>query len=179
MRSASAAVNRVIAAAPNFPQALGLRGIVEYEMEDVRAAQADFERAVALKTDVPDVYVLLASIYIGEKDATRALPLALEGVRLEPRNAESHLILAYARSLFDDWKATLESADQGLALAPEDARGNYFRGLALEHLGRKEEALGAFRRFLAAKEGHELMTEDTREHARDFVERAATGPALR
>lgn len=93
---AEAIYRQVLAAEPNNSHALHLLGLVAYQTGDLGAARTLIERALAVRTDVPDYHANLGEVWRTAGDPQRAINCYQEALRLAPNLAEIRINLANA-----------------------------------------------------------------------------------
>ncbi len=128
------------------------RGICYEQLDAWPKAQADFERALVLKPNQPDVMNYLGYSWLmrGEK-LTEALDLLKKAATARPRDA--HILDSYGWALalsgdFDQARIYLERA---VSLLPADAVINDHLGDIYWHLGRRKEAKFQWQRALGGE----------------------------
>lgn len=112
-------------------------------------------RAIAAKPDGSEAFVLasFAAGSLGGHD--KAVETAEEAVRLAPENSRAHVCLAMARANLSPPSASaLESAQQAVRLAPESPNAHFAVGYCAQKLGRRAEAVAAYRSVLALRPDH-------------------------
>jgi adenylate cyclase len=117
-------------------------------------ARGLFERAVAADPNYADARVWLARalyfyVQYGYTEtpletAKEAEALALEALRLDPRNGLAHAMLGTLLTHFGRYEDSLASIDRALSINANDAESHYERAGVLTWSGRLEEAREAF-----------------------------------
>jgi len=120
-------------------------------IEHFRRAIALDARNAAAHAGLADAYNLLAAY--GSADPrnsfTQARAAAVEALEIDPRLAEAHASLAFARAHADrDWELAEQGYQRAISLAPEYATARQWRALALSARGRTSEAIEETRRAL-------------------------------
>jgi tetratricopeptide (TPR) repeat protein len=88
----------------------------------------------------------VALLLLGNVNA--AVPSLERATRLTPDDAEVWSDLAAARIAAREFSRALTAADRAVALAPSLAAAHFNRALALEYLGRRDEAIRAYQRAM-------------------------------
>ena len=119
-------------------------------------------------------------------DASKELPVAdaVTAHTLEAKpadEAQRHLERAYAYESRDEFEKALRKCEAAVELTPERAEAHNLRGIVLESLGRKEEALAAYREAIrlepALQEAQENLQELETELKRSRAYQDTTRPA--
>jgi tetratricopeptide (TPR) repeat protein len=120
--------------------------------EDTKAAEREYRAAVAKAPDEPRARVALANLLSSQKRWSEARAVFTEQLARKPDDARSLYQLGKLAALSGEELALgLESIDRYLAQGerpdelPEYA-AHWRRGLVLEKMGRKDEALAALRK---------------------------------
>jgi tetratricopeptide (TPR) repeat protein len=140
-----------------------VRGDLARDAGDTTQAIVDYDRALAVAPSDVDALVGrgLAHLIDGRADdARRDLERA---VNVAPRSARARFALGVALAASgDDARAALE-LEQAAALAGEEGRAypqaHYLRAGALARLGKKRDALAAYREFLREADGDATLAE--------------------
>lgn len=118
-------------------------------------AQAELEKALALKADYAEARFLSVQLYLAAGDADRALARANEIRQQSPDNAD----LAYQLGLlfYQQGRATdaRQDLERAVSLSPGFANARYFLGLTYSQLGMRDEALAQFRQIQQANPENE------------------------
>ncbi len=114
---------------------------------DNRAALQCFERAVALDPGNAEAFAWLGASYcvtwsedFAEEYAIKGLMLTAEAIAIDPFNAMSHAIHAYALLCVGNLDAALDVSKRSIALNPGDPAVLVNRALALTYDGKGTEA---------------------------------------
>jgi len=114
-----------------------------------RHEEAEKEIGLALQQNPENPFALamLSECYLENDRRVEALDLAkqavatiLEGLRINPNDADFFLLSSQIEFYLEDWAASLKSADQGLTIDPENINLINQRTQALVKLNRKSEA---------------------------------------
>ena len=119
--------------------------------DDLRRAADHFEQAVARDPTYAQAYAGLADARVlrvivagrpPEEELPRAREAAAAAIRLDPTLAEAHAALGNMLEAFDwDWAAAERELAQATALDPGYATARLYRGIALLHQARFDEAI--------------------------------------
>ncbi len=130
-----------LAQRPDDPQALALLALSRIDQRKGPEALAAAEAAIGLAPDVAYFhYVRALTLHRLDRDDEARTAIA-EALRLDPSDPDHFSLLASIELARRQWPATLEAAEQALALNPEHINAANLRAMALVRLGRKEEAM--------------------------------------
>jgi serine/threonine-protein kinase len=160
-------LERSLALQPNYRAASNL-GVLEFKRRRYEEAARAFERALALDDRDFRVWRNLASSYHwapGQKEKARsawekAVRLAEDAVRVNPRDAASLAELASCRAMLGDSARAREDLTRALALAPGNVEVQQLAASVYELVGDRESALAWSRRALAAGYPREQVEQD-------------------
>jgi tetratricopeptide (TPR) repeat protein len=141
--SAEQEYRAVLAAEPNNAWAHELLAFCLSNQERYAEAIVEAKTAIALKPELAGGYCALATVYMACGRLDEGLTAINRSISLEPLEATSFGILAVLRLKQKDWIATLEAADSGLAIDPNNISCTNARGVALTHLGRSGDAVAS------------------------------------
>lgn len=106
----------------------------------LNAARDAAENAIALESSFDLGWSILARIHLARERKSDALEAIENAIAIDPEDANHFSAKA---QIYSDWRkfeACLEAAEEGLALSPDNEDCRFFRSLALERLGRCDEA---------------------------------------
>lgn len=106
-------------------------------------ARSEAGRAVTLEPENPYSHYVMALTHAVLKAHPETIDSANEALRLDPTFAPAHAVLARSRITTENYEAALAAADAGLAIEPENVALLNDRTVALERLGRIDEAIAA------------------------------------
>lgn len=157
-------------------------------LDDPKAALQYGERAVGLDAELPLAYFAVAQAQAELGAIDKAHEAMDEALRLEPDDV---FFLGFVASLYArkrNWRATLEMAERGLELEPEDVDCINLRALALGNLGEGDSAEAAIDTAIAhdpnnasshANKGWQLLRAgEHREAEQAFLEALRIDPEL-
>lgn len=151
---AAALVARVLAAAPEDPDALQLQGMIARRRGDNEAAVAWLRRSLAARAGQPHVHNNLGNALLALERRAEAIGAYREAVRLDPDygDALTNLGLALLGSE-GEAKAASEALREAVRVGPANAKAWAGLGRALRADARLDEALAAFRESLRLRPG--------------------------
>ncbi|HET6431889.1 aspartyl/asparaginyl beta-hydroxylase domain-containing protein [Dyella sp.] len=132
------------------------------------AAEASYRALLELVADDADALLFLADRELTRRNAPQAMMLLSRAERAHPSHAGVAHQLGCAQLAVGDFEAAAAHLHRALALAPRMFLARLRLGIALEQLGRPDEALRAF--FMAVRSAQEQGR---------WLSDATTAPALR
>ncbi|MGI8990686.1 MAG: protein kinase domain-containing protein [Bryobacteraceae bacterium] len=127
-------------------------GRLQKALEFYRAAlEKDPEYALA-HAGVAECYALFFTFSVGPPHETcpKSKEAALKALALDPKLAEAHVSLGYVKALYDyDWAGAETEFLKGIALKPVYPTAHHWYGLALNAMGRFDQAIEETNRALA------------------------------
>jgi len=115
---AFALVQKALTICPTYAKALTLRGILNMEKGDTKAAEPDLEKAVQLDYGDDMGFVVLGSLYNTEGEFDRAVQTLERGMTLNPKSWQANLEMARAEIGKRDFGAAVRSLDRSEMFAP-------------------------------------------------------------
>lgn len=145
-------VQKALTCYPNYAKALMLRGILNMQKGDNRAAEPDLEKAVELDhTDSMGV-VALASLYNNEGQYDRAQQTLDHAMLLNPMPWQANLEMARSQIGKKDYGAAVRSLDRAAQLAPPEVTlVSLYRAQALIGLKDYQGAIAQLETYLSKK----------------------------
>ena len=131
---------------PNSSTLYQLLGVALFKKglnEDARTA---FRRAIEIDPSVPQNYYNVALVNLSEKQYARAVSPLETYLRLDPDNAEAHLLLGRAYHNLNRTVSAIEQFKKALALAPQLPLAHYHLGYAYQSQGNRKAALDEFKK---------------------------------
>lgn len=132
-------------------------GTCRYHLRQFAGATEAFERAIALAPNDHRLWFNLAenARWAGdtpkaEKGYEKAIALALEALKLNPRDSKLHNRLALAYAHLGDEKRSRRHIDRAFEIAPENADSLFTASLLAAKRRRPDEAIPLLERALAA-----------------------------
>ena len=134
-------VERALALGPNLAEAHVRAAQYYWQTGDARAAEAHFERALALNPSDPLVLGNAAGIAVQAGRLNEGISLLRRAVAADPLTAHSRITLGVFLTAVAQWEEAKDEFKKALELSPTllDAQGEIARVLILQH--RYEEAL--------------------------------------
>ena len=131
---------------PNSSTLYQLLGAALFKKGLNEGARTAFRRAIELDPSVPQNYYNLALVNLSEKQYARAVGPLETFLRLDPDNAEAHLLLGRAYHNLNRTVPAIEQFKKALALAPQLPLAHYHLGYAYQSQGNRKPALDEFKR---------------------------------
>lgn len=104
-------------------------------------ATAEAKKAVAKSPDEPFTHYVLTLVWDARGETDYALDSIEEALRLDPEDADYFALQSQLFLTSEKYQASLNAANAGLAIDPENVSCGNFRSIALERLGRGGEAI--------------------------------------
>jgi tetratricopeptide (TPR) repeat protein len=142
-------LQKALAADPDDPVAHALMAVCLAEQKKFDQAYDEARQAVTLAPDLPYTQYVLAYVRFRQDfliEAEQAINLALQ---LDPWDADNFALLAQIKFQQRRWRDALEAAERGLEIEAEHLTCANLRAMALNRLGRGEEAGQALEDALA------------------------------
>lgn len=151
---ATAALRAAIAAEPRYAEAHQMLGAVRAAERDWTGAAAALRRALALRPDVPGTHETLARVLRASGDETGADRHFAEGERLRRESEREHearvwTSLGTARLEQGEAVAALDAFRRAIGIRETYAPAHFQMGRALDRLGERDAADGAYGRARA------------------------------
>ncbi len=145
IQQAISCLRRVAELRPNSAQAHLHLGEVQERAEDLKAAQASYQRAVALQPDSPDLHCHLARVLYQSGSLELAAEWYQRAVALDPKRYEVYNDLGLVLTNLGNYGAAIESFRRSLRLNPRSAKTIASLGYLFECKGDLISASGAYR----------------------------------
>lgn len=145
---------RVLAAAPEHPDALHMLGVIAYQEKRMDSAVDLIEKALALKPDYPEALYNLGNALRESGRAEEAVARYLKAVALKPDYADAHNNLGISLRAVGRVEEAIASFRAAIAGAPQLMEAHLNLGEALLELNRFDEAMECFETVLAAWPGN-------------------------
>jgi tetratricopeptide (TPR) repeat protein len=111
-----------------------------------REASVACDRAIALKPDFADAFMLRGRARVAENLSERGIPDFTRAMDLRPSDPQAPVERAHAYIDQKDYAAAISDATSAIALDPRLARAYNLRGTALRALGQTQKAIEEFNR---------------------------------
>lgn len=127
---------------PTNPELILIQARLERAREDNTAARAFIAESIALKSNHPNSYILLADVHLAEDDVPGAIQEIQRGIGAAPRSALLPFRLGLIYYAEEDFTRAIEAFSQAIRLDPHYANARYFRALSYVYgYDNREEAL--------------------------------------
>jgi tetratricopeptide (TPR) repeat protein len=140
---------QIIAAKPDFFDALYLLALVQSQRGKMDVALATYDRALQLRPDSAELHFNRGNILEALKRHNEALASYDRAIQSRPDLARAHLKRGNILNQLNQRDEALANYDHALALRPDFALAHYERGNVLLSLKRFEEAIASYERALA------------------------------
>ena len=150
---ALAELDRAAALGPEPVSALKLRANIDLAKPDLDAAVATLEKAAKLAPQDGEIEALLGHALLEKKSYPEAANALLLALRVDPKNTDALKDLLSADYEGGNYSATLRLLDVLSTRETLPAGSWFIRGTCYDKIGQKQEALGAYRKFLELNAG--------------------------
>ena len=148
---AQALYTRILALAPDQPDALHLSGLLRYQAGDLANAATLIRRALGLNPRAASYHNSLGVVALAQGRAEEARAHFAAALNRDASYAQALNNLGNALQVLGRLSEAVEAYQRALALNPADAETHANLGRALQALSRPADAAQAFRRALALK----------------------------
>lgn len=142
--NAKAAYESARSVSPNDPNIPLLLARLEVAHNDLEKARGYANEAIVLKKNFADAHFMIAQIEASQGNLVKAIEPLKTTLLLSPNNPGLFFQLGLLQYDQKDWEGSADSFSKAVILVPDYANAKYFLGLALDKLGRKQEALAQF-----------------------------------
>ena len=133
-------LRQALAQEPNNFEAFALFAICLSETGEHKQASEAARQAIGLEPDHPYGYYVASLVSLERSDTKSAQSFIEKAIGLDPYDPDHFRQLGAIHLVARNWNAALAAAEQGLDLDPEDVGCQNIRSVALNRLGRHEEA---------------------------------------
>lgn len=133
-------LDQVIADSAANSQTYKQRGFYRMNHDDFAGAIEDFTAAISMDTEDSESYFYRGKIYHRQKNWKMAEADFSDAIAIEPENTEYYLARGQARYVSLNLDAAVADFTVTISLDPEFASGFYHRGIALQRMGKIQEA---------------------------------------
>lgn len=144
---------RVLAKAPDYPDAHSNLGVLLHDLKRYAEALASYGKAIALKPDYAEAYNNRGVTLHALKRFAEALADYDKAIALKPTFAEAHNGRGNALRELKRFDEALFAYAQAITCKPDYAEAYQNRGLMLVNIGNMPEAEAMFRKALALRPG--------------------------
>jgi predicted TPR repeat methyltransferase len=145
---------RILALAPDHPDALHFRGVVAFQRGRPAEAEALIRRAVEIAPGYADAHNNLGNVLRHQKRADEAMTCYERAVELQPDLADAHNNLGNALQGQRRYEEAVARYERAITLQPEMVDAYVNLGRALEALERLPESYTALRRAVELRPFH-------------------------
>ncbi len=131
-----------------YPKLQYLRAKLYYLIDDINTAKPLVESEIRENPTVIDGYLLLADIYIKEKNLTAARKQFLKAARLDGDNVDAILGIAFVAFHSDQYDMALDQYQKAIELDPSRAEVYKLLGDASKKLGQSQIAIKNYKLYL-------------------------------
>ena len=149
MEAADELYRRVLAVAPDYPDALNFRGVVAFQLGRTDDAEALMRRAIELAPGYADAYSNLGNAYQQQKRYEDALACYERAIGLRPDMADAHFNLGKALEALDRHPEALTAFRRAVQLRPFHFDSYRRLGAMLYASNRVDEAADVYRTWLS------------------------------
>ena len=121
-------------------------GVRLFKIARYNQAILSFDRAVALKPDMVEGYLMRGKSYVGESKPEEALPNFSKAIELRPTDPEAWVERGAAYLELNNYRAAIADAAKAIAVNPVQASAYTLRGAAIRKSGDPKKALEDFNR---------------------------------
>jgi len=133
-------LQKALAADPADPRAHALMAICLAEQKKFDQAEAEARQAVTLAPDLPYAQYTMAYVRYQRDSLPEAEQAINKALQLDPWDADYFALLAQIKFQQKKWQDALAAAESGLEIEAEHMACVNLRAMALNQLGRSEEA---------------------------------------
>jgi Tfp pilus assembly protein PilF len=144
---------QIVAAKPDFSDALYVLAVVQLRQGKNDAALASFDRTLALQPSYAMAHFNRGNVLQTLKRYEEAVASYDRAINFRPNFAIAHSNRGNVLQTLKRYEEAVASYDRALALQPSYAVALYNRGLALHELRRCEEAVASYERAIAVRPG--------------------------
>jgi len=154
LEAADELYRRIIAVAPDYPEAWHFRGIIVFQLGRLSEAEALIRRAVELAPSYPDAHNNLGNVLQHQKRTEEAVTCYERAIALQPDLADAYNNLGNALQQQKHHDEAIVFYERAIALRPEMADAHLNLGKALEALDLMDKALTAYRQAVMLRPFH-------------------------
>jgi predicted Zn-dependent protease len=113
-----------------------------------REAEEQYSRALAIAPNDYTALVMLSKCKLAQEETGEAERLALRAARIYPQEAQARTVSGLASIINGRYEQAYAQFTEYNRLLPGNPEAGFFRGLALEGMGRRREAAGFYYQYL-------------------------------
>lgn len=154
---ANSHLQKALRLAPTSSEVNYYSGLLDYYTGNFQASRDLLQKSVSLDPENGPAFLALGELYYRLKDYPAAVTVLEQALRLEPQSWRAEAVLGSSYFRQDNFERAREHALKALALGGDEA-GNvdFLLGKCQAALGRKAEAIQAFKAFLALQPPSDL-----------------------
>lgn len=133
-------LQKALAADPDDPVAHALMAVCLAEQKKFDQAYGEARQAATLAPDLPYTQYVLAYVRFQQDFLPEAEQAINKAIQLDPWDADNFALLAQIKYQQKKWRDALEAAENGLEIEAEHLTCANLRAMALNQLGRGDEA---------------------------------------
>jgi predicted TPR repeat methyltransferase len=145
---------RILAAAPDYPDAWHFRGVVAFQLGRLDEAETMIRRAVELAPAYSDAHNNLGNVLQHQKRSEEAVTCYERAIALQPDLADAYNNLGNALQQQKRYDEAVVFYEKAIALRPDMADAHLNLGKALEALDQMPQALTAYRQAVMLRPFH-------------------------
>jgi predicted TPR repeat methyltransferase len=145
---------RILAAAPDYPDAWHFRGVVAFQLGRLDEAETMIRRAVELAPAYSDAHNNLGNVLQHQKRSEEAATCYERAIALQPDLADAYNNLGNALQQQKRHDEAVVFYEKAIALRPDMADAHLNLGKALEALDQMQQALTAYRQAVMLRPFH-------------------------
>lgn len=138
-----AAYQSALALTPNNPSVQLLAGRLEVLHGDMNAARTEIQKAIVLKPNYTEAVFLLAQLEVSEGNIRKAIE-SIEAATTFTNDPAVFFQLGFLQYSDRNYRKTIEALEEAVRLEPAYSNARYFLGLALDRVGRRDDAIAQF-----------------------------------
>jgi predicted TPR repeat methyltransferase len=154
LEAADELYRRILAAAPDYPDAWHFRGVVAFQLGRLSEAETLIRRAVELAPAYSDAHNNLGNVLQHQKRTDEAVKCYERAIALQPDLADAYNNLGNALQQQKRHDEAIVFYERAIALRPEMADAHLNLGKALEALDQMSQALTAYRQAVMLRPFH-------------------------
>jgi len=145
LEAAAELYQRILAVAPDYPDAWHFRGLVVFKLGRLDEAETLIRRAIDLAPDYADAHNNLGNVLQHQKRYEEAIGFHARAIALRPDYAEAHNNLGNVLRRQKRYQEAVGCHERAIALQPDLAEAHHNLGQAYEALDQLDGALTAYR----------------------------------
>ena len=144
-------LNHAIHLKPDFAEAYGMLGLVNFKLGRYQTAIEGYNEAIQLKPNDTTSYLFRGGAYSNLGEYQRAIQDYNEAIRLKPDDANAYNDRGGAYSKLGQYQRAIEDYNEALRMKPKDALAFYNRGIAYEKLSQHQRAIEDYNEAIRLK----------------------------